>query len=47
MEHVHMTEAEVTANFAAVFEKLRQGAAVVVEHDSWPIVTPLNSSARD
>src|SRR2546423_14636437 len=31
MTTVHMTEAEVAANFAAVLEKVRQGAEIVVE----------------
>jgi antitoxin (DNA-binding transcriptional repressor) of toxin-antitoxin stability system len=37
MALVHMTEAEVTKNFAAVLEKLRQGAEVVVEQDRRPV----------
>ncbi len=36
MAQVHMTEAEVTSNFAAVLEKLRQGAEIVVERDAQP-----------
>jgi antitoxin (DNA-binding transcriptional repressor) of toxin-antitoxin stability system len=32
MEQVHMTEAEVTRDFAAVLERVRQGVEVVVEH---------------
>ena len=31
MEQVHMTDAEVASNFAAVLEKLKHGAEVVVE----------------
>jgi hypothetical protein len=34
---VHMTEAEVTNNFGAVLEKLREGAEVVVERDYRPV----------
>ena len=37
MAQVHMTEAEVTSNFAAVLEKLKQGAEIVVERDSQPV----------
>ncbi len=33
MEQVRMTDAEVTSNFAAVLEKLKHGAEVVVEQD--------------
>jgi antitoxin (DNA-binding transcriptional repressor) of toxin-antitoxin stability system len=37
MATVHMTEAEVAANFAAVLEKVRQGAEIVVEHNHEPV----------
>ncbi len=37
MAQVHMTEAEVTRDFAAVLEKLRQGAEVVVEQNHRPV----------
>ena len=37
MEQVRMTEAEVTSNFAAVLEKLKQGDEVVVEQDHRPV----------
>jgi hypothetical protein len=37
MALVHMTEAEVTKDFAAVLEKLRQGAEVVVERERRPV----------
>jgi antitoxin (DNA-binding transcriptional repressor) of toxin-antitoxin stability system len=37
MGQVHMTEAEVTKNFAAVLENLRQGTEVVVEQDHRPV----------
>jgi antitoxin (DNA-binding transcriptional repressor) of toxin-antitoxin stability system len=33
MEQIHMTEAEVTRDFAAVLERVRQGVEVVVEQD--------------
>jgi antitoxin (DNA-binding transcriptional repressor) of toxin-antitoxin stability system len=33
MAQVHMSEAEVAKNFAAVLEKDRQGAEVIVEQD--------------
>jgi len=43
-----MTEAEVTNNFAAVLEKLRQGAEVVVEQDHRPVavISPLKGPGR-
>jgi antitoxin (DNA-binding transcriptional repressor) of toxin-antitoxin stability system len=37
MEHVRMTEAEVTNNFGAVLEKLQLGAEIVVERDQRPV----------
>ena len=37
MAQVHMSEAEVAKNFAAVLEKVRQGAEVVVEQDHRPV----------
>lgn len=37
MDQVRMTEAEVTNNFAAVLEKLKHGAEVVVERDNRPV----------
>ena len=37
MAQVHMTEAEVTQNFAAVLESLRKGAEVVIEQDKRPV----------
>jgi len=37
MAQLHMTEAEVAKNFAAVLEKVRQGVEVVVEHDHQPV----------
>lgn len=37
MVTVHMTESEVTHNFAAVLEKIRTGVEVVVEQDHRPI----------
>jgi antitoxin (DNA-binding transcriptional repressor) of toxin-antitoxin stability system len=37
MERVRMSDAEVTSNFAAVLEKLKQGAEVVVEQDHRPV----------
>src|SRR5258706_463703 len=37
MTTVHMAEAEGTANFAAVLEKVRQGAEIVVEHNHEPV----------
>ena len=37
MAQVHMSEAEVAKDFAAVLEKVRQGVEVVVEHDHQPV----------
>lgn len=33
MAQIHMTEAEITGNFAAALERVRQGLEVVVEAD--------------
>ena len=43
-----MTDAEVTSNFAAVLEKLRQGAEVVVEKDHLPVavIGPVKGPGR-
>ncbi len=37
MAQVHMTEFEVTQNFAAVLDKVKQGAEVIVEQDHRPV----------
>ena len=37
MATVHMSEAEVIRNFAAVLDKLRQGTEVIVERDAQPV----------
>jgi antitoxin (DNA-binding transcriptional repressor) of toxin-antitoxin stability system len=37
MAELHMTEAEVAKDFAAVLEKVRQGAEVVIEQDHRPV----------
>ena len=37
MAELHMTEAEVARDFAAVVEKIRQGAEVIVERNSQPV----------
>jgi antitoxin (DNA-binding transcriptional repressor) of toxin-antitoxin stability system len=37
MVQVHMTEAEISGNFAGALEKVRQGIEVVVEHDRKPV----------
>jgi antitoxin (DNA-binding transcriptional repressor) of toxin-antitoxin stability system len=37
MATVHMTEGEVTNNFAAVLENIRKGVEVVVEQDHRPV----------
>ena len=48
MAQVHMSEAEVSKNFAAVLEKVRQGAEVVVEQDHRPVavIRPPQRSGR-
>jgi len=48
MTQFHMTEAQVTEDFAAVLEKLRQGAEVVVEQDHRPVavIRPPERSGR-
>jgi len=48
MAQVHMTEAEVARDFAAVLEKIQQGAEVVVEQDHRPVavIRPLKRSGR-
>ena len=37
MAQLHMTEAEVAKDFAAVLEKIRQGAEIIVERDAQPV----------
>ena len=37
MAELHMTEAELVKDIAAVLAKVRQGAKVVVEHDHRPV----------
>jgi antitoxin (DNA-binding transcriptional repressor) of toxin-antitoxin stability system len=48
VEQIRMTEAEVTNNFGAVLERLRQGAEIVVEQDHQPvaIIRPPKRSGR-
>jgi antitoxin (DNA-binding transcriptional repressor) of toxin-antitoxin stability system len=48
MATVRMTEAEVAANFAAVLEKVRQGAEVVVEqgYRTVAIIKPIAGPGR-
>ena len=43
-----MSEAEVTNNFAAVLEKLKRGAEVVVEQDHRPVavISPVKGPGR-
>jgi len=43
-----MSEAEVSKNFAAALEKVRQGAEVVVEQDHRPVavITPVKGPGR-
>ena len=37
MAELHLTEAEVAKDFAAVLEKIRHGAEVIVERNSQPV----------
>jgi len=37
MAELHMTEAEVSRDFAAVLEKIQQGAEVIVERNAQPV----------
>lgn len=37
MATVHMSDNEVTGNFAAVLDKIRQGVEIVVEQDHRPV----------
>jgi antitoxin (DNA-binding transcriptional repressor) of toxin-antitoxin stability system len=37
MAQLHMTEAEVAKDFAAVLEKIQQGVEVIVERDAHPV----------
>ena len=48
MEQVHMTEAEVTRDFAAVLERVRQGVEVVVElnHQAVAVLRPVSPPRR-
>ena len=48
MERVRMTDAEVANNFAAVLEKLRHWAEVVVEQDHRPVavISPVKGPGR-
>jgi antitoxin (DNA-binding transcriptional repressor) of toxin-antitoxin stability system len=48
MEQVHMTEAEVTRDFAAVLERVRQGVEVVVEqnHQAVAVLRPASPPCR-
>ena len=45
MPQVHMSEAEVAKNFAAVLERVRQGVEVVIEQDARPVAV-LKSTRR-
>jgi antitoxin (DNA-binding transcriptional repressor) of toxin-antitoxin stability system len=45
MAQLHMSEAEVARNFAAVLERVRQGAEVVIEQDARPVAV-LKSTPR-
>ncbi len=48
MDRVHMTEAEVASDFAAVLERLKHGAEVVVERDHRPVavISPVKGPGR-
>jgi len=48
MAQVHMTEAEVTKDFAAVMEKVRQGAEIVIEegYRTIAVISPVKGPGR-
>jgi antitoxin (DNA-binding transcriptional repressor) of toxin-antitoxin stability system len=48
MPELHMSEAEVAKNFAAVLERLKHGDAVVVEQDHRPVavISPVRGPGR-
>ena len=48
MAQLHMTEAEVTTNFAAVLEQVRQGAEIVIEqgYRTVAILSPVKGPGR-
>ena len=48
MPELHMSEAEVAKDFAAVLERLKHGDAVVVEQDHRPVavISPLAGPGR-
>jgi antitoxin (DNA-binding transcriptional repressor) of toxin-antitoxin stability system len=48
MERLRMTDAEVANNFAAVLEKLKHGAEVVVEQGHRPVavISPVKGPGR-
>jgi antitoxin (DNA-binding transcriptional repressor) of toxin-antitoxin stability system len=45
MAQVHMSDAEVAKNFAAILERVRQGAEIVIEQDARPVAV-LKSTPR-
>ena len=48
MATVHMTDSEVSSNFAAVLENIRKGLDVVVEQDHRPValIRPVTPEGR-
>lgn len=48
MPQVHMTDAEVTSDFAAVLDRVRHGVEIVVERDHKPVavISPLKGPGR-
>jgi antitoxin (DNA-binding transcriptional repressor) of toxin-antitoxin stability system len=48
MGQIHMTEADVARDFAAVLEKVRQGLEVAVEHDhrTVAVIKPVTGPGR-
>ena len=48
MAQVHMTEAEVTKDFAAVLEKVRQGTEIVIEegYRTVAVISPVKGPGR-
>jgi antitoxin (DNA-binding transcriptional repressor) of toxin-antitoxin stability system len=48
MPELHMSEAEVAKDFAAVLERLKHGDAVIVERDDRPVavISPVKGPGR-
>jgi len=48
MAELHMSDADVEKNFAAVLDKVRHGVEVVIEHEDRPVarITPMRGPGR-